>query len=197
MGDFSMGLAEFISKQSKIDESEVLNDDVDKSKNLEDRIHRQIEAKIAKLKLSQGNQDNKVVDKPNKQVHEYDFSLLEDCFGSMSSKDKVACLSFYNAIKDNLDDDIIACIDKIVGDFSELEESNVDDITRQIESNLIGKGFNVKVRRHKIKHVTPCIRVDFTFDLTKDFSLEPIQDVLVEYDYKYQSRRRNSAYFVN
>ena len=197
-----MGLAQFIAQenQDEIDEIQDKQDSVESSDSVQEtdfdsRMQSYIESML------QRDIENMVIVKDNheepatepEQVEESpDVNAVTDYFSSLSRDEQAVCVKLYILLKPNIPKSVTISLDNIL--FVEDEQSNTD----VIQSELNGLGLKVSVAEHKIKHITPCIRVDFESDLTdKDVSdIEKVKKVMDKYGYRFQSKRKNSLYFV-
>jgi len=205
MGSFSMGLAQFMAQENQKEQSKEQDKKVYDSlsnDDFEQRMQKYIDSKIVKVVKKQPIvvekkevENTTITPPPTKNIGE-----LKEYFDSLTTVEKSAYLKFYQKIKDYLLEQEQVEFDKIIDGYDDYADTmlanNTDETTESMESALKEKGYNVKVSRHKIKYVTPCIRVDFEFNLKREFNLEPVKDVMNTFGYKFQSRRRNSAYFV-
>jgi hypothetical protein len=203
MGSFSMGLAQFIAQENQKEENKEQDKKVYDSlsnDDFESRMQKYIDSKIDKVVKKPKVVDEHTITIPTPKVIIPNIGELKNYFDSLTMVEKSSYLKFYQKIKDYLLDEQKVEFDKIVDGYDEYNDTmvanNTDETTESMESALKEKGYNVKVSRHKIKYVTPCIRVDFDFNLKREFNSEPVKEVMGEYGYKFQSRRRNSMYFV-
>lgn len=204
MGSFSMGLAQFIAQENQKEENKEQDKKVYDSlsnDDFESRMQKYIDSKIDKVVKKPKVVDEHTITIPTPKMIIPNIGELKNYFDSLTTVEKSSYLKFYQKIKDYLLDEQKVEFDKIVDGYDEYADTmvanNTDETTESMESALKEKGYNVKVSRHKIKYVTPCIRVDFEFNLKREFNLEPIKDIMGTFGYFYQSRRRNSAYFMN
>lgn len=65
-----------------------------------------------------------------------------------------------------------------------------DDEIAAIEDELKSRGYDARVSRYKIKHVTPCIKVEM------DGDVEGAKGVMESLGYTYKSKYKSSYYFV-
>lgn len=207
MGSFSMGLAQFIAQENQKEENKEQDKKVYDSlsnDDFESRMQKYIDSKIDKVVKKQPivveKKDEHTITIPKPKMIIPNIGELKNYFDSLTTVEKSSYLKFYQKIKDYLLDEQKVEFDKIVDGYDEYADTmvanNTDETTESMESALKEKGYNVKVSRHKIKYVTPCIRVDFDFNLKREFNSEPVKEVMGEFGYKFQSRRRNSMYFV-
>lgn len=203
MGSFSMGLAQFIAQENQKEENKEQDKKVYDSlsnDDFESRMQKYIDSKIDKVVKKPKVVDEHTITIPKPKMIIPNIGELKNYFDSLTTVEKSSYLKFYQKIKDYLLDEQKVEFDKIVDGYDEYNDTmvanNTDETTESMESALKEKGYNVKVSRHKIKYVTPCIRVDFDFNLKREFNSEPVKEVMGEFGYKFQSRRRNSMYFV-
>ena len=209
MGSFSMGLAQFMAQENQKEQDKVQDKKVYESlsdNDFESRMQKYIDSKIDKVVKKQPivvekkEEHTLTVPPTNIVIQGKNIGELKEYFDSLTPIEKSSYLKFYQKIKDYLLEQEQIEFDKIVDGYDEFNDTmvanNTDETTESMESALKEKGYNVKVSRHKIKYVTPCIRVDFEFNLKREYNLEPVKEVMSTFGYNYQSRRRNSAYFV-
>ena len=210
MGSFSMGLAQFMAQENQKEQDKVQDKQVYESlsdNDFEQRMQKYIDSKIDKVVMKKQpivvekkEEHTLTVSPTNIVIQDKNIGELKEYFDSLTTVEKSSYLKFYQKIKDYLLDVQQIEFDKIIDGYDEHTDimlaNKTDETTESMESALKEKGYNVKVSRHKIKYVTPCIRVDFEFNLKCEFNLEPVKEIMSGFGYNYQSRRRNSAYFV-
>lgn len=199
MGSFSMGLAQFIAQENQDeineikdaqDSKEVVDSEIDLQSYIESRLQQDIGNRV----IVKDNHEEPVIEPEPEQAEETELDLIDvsDYFNSLSKDEQTVCVELYVRLKPTLPKSITISLDNVL--FVEDEQADTD----VIQSELNELGLKVSVTEHKIKHITPCIRVDFESDLTdKDTAdIDKVKKVMDKYGYKFQSKRKNSLYFV-
>lgn len=199
MGSFSMGLAQFIAQENQNEINEIKDvqdseDVVDSEIDLQSYIESRLQQDIGNRVIVKDNHEEPVIEPEPEQAEETELDLIDvsDYFNSISKDEQAVCVELYVRLKPILPKSITITLDNVL--FVEDEQADTD----VIQSELNELGLKVSVTEHKIKHITPCIRVDFESDLTdKDTAdIDKVKRVMDKYGYKFQSKRKNSLYFV-
>lgn len=204
MGVFSMGLAQMVADevaneaQEQVEVSDEMVEQIVSSINDDDldrRIQDYIDSKLSNdmydIKSAMASCVEKVDTEAPAYEDDIDTSEVSDYFNSLARSEQVVCAELYVRLKPILPKSITITLDNVLF----VEESEPDSLVDSIQSDLVKLGLNVKVVEHKIKHITPCIRIDFDSDITPS-NLEVVSKALESYGYKFQSKRKNSLYFV-
>lgn len=210
MGSFTQGLAQMIANGFEEQET-TIQEQPEESRNelyesvkasesdIDKRIQCYVDARLNNVSSDGINNFHQQWKENNAKNDKLDLNELKECFDSLTPKERLSYFRFYKRNKQDLSDKDRAVFDSVLEGYSpnaDIRGTDTDETTDKIESALKENGFDVKVSRHKIKYTTPCILVEFESNITKDMDLEPIKEIMGGFGYKYQSRRRNSLYFV-
>ena len=207
MGSFCMGLAQMDADECAIEtekQTEVSDEQAEQVVNdfkqytdddLTKRIQEYIDTKLSNDRFDLVSemlrpQAEEPASEPEPEPVEtnIDISGVSDFFNALSKREQMVCADFYEQLKPMLPESLAVELEDIL--FTE----EPDVMVNNIQCDLIKLGFKVRVAEHKIKHITPCIRVDFKGEMPLE--LDSVKNVLTGYGYKFQSKRKNSLYFV-
>lgn len=203
MGSFSMGLAQMVAdevaneaqEQVEVSDEKVeqfvssINDD-DLDRRIQDYIDSKLSNDMYDIKSAMASCVEKVDTEAPAYEDDIDTSEVSDYFNSLARSERVVCAELYVRLKPILPKSITITLDNVL-----FVEDEPDSLVDSIQNDLDKLGVSAKVVEHKIKHITPCIRIDFESDITPSIT-EIVSKALESYGYKLQSKRLNSLYFV-